>query len=470
MFKNQKTADHFNALAPVRDQWKKRNKYYYNNITEFMKFNIPAGAKVLEVGCGTGDLLAALKPACGVGIDISEKMIELAQKKYPQYDFRVMDAEELNFADTEKFDFIVLTDLIGHLDDVQNALEQLKKVSHDGTRIIITYINYLWEPLGKIAEKLNLKMKQNKQNWLNIDDIENLINISGLDPVKSGRRLLAFKYIPLLSTLLNRYIAYLPFFKHFCLYGYHIARVKPLAKEYSVSVIVPARNEAGNIEAAITRTPEMGKWTELIFVEGNSTDNTWQVVQEMAEKYKDKRKIKITRQDGKGKGDACRKGYGIAEGDILMILDADLTTPPEDLPKFYNAIASGLGEYINGSRLVYTMESKAMRPLNFLGNKFFSLVFTWLLGNKFKDTLCGTKVLTRENYLKLAANRHYFGEFDPFGDFDLIFGAWKLNLKMVEIPIRYRDRTYGDTNISRFKHGWILLKMVFFALRKVKFI
>ena len=214
----------------------------------------------------------------------------------------------------------------------------------------------------------------------------------------------------------------------------------------------------------------MGKHTEIIFVEGNSTDDTFDEIQRIYEKYKDQRDIKYIRQDGKGKCDAVRKGFSIATGDILFILDADLTVSPEDLPKFFDAIASGKGEYINGSRLVYPMEKEAMRLLNIFGNKFFSMMFSWILGQRIKDTLCGTKVLSKDNYLKLSENRKYFGEFDPFGDFDLIFGSAKLNLKFIEIPIRYKARKYGETNISRFKHGWLLLKMVFYAINKIKFI
>ena len=116
------------------------------------------------------------------------------------------------------------------------------------------------------------------------------------------------------------------------------------------------------------------------------------------------------------------------------------------------------------------MEEKAMRFLNLLGNKFFSLMFSWLLDQRFKDTLCGTKVLFKSDYEQLKKGRKFFGEFDPFGDFDLIFGASKLNLKLVEIPIRYKERTYGMTNIRRFRHGLLLFKMCFFAFKKIKFI
>ena len=252
--------------------------------------------------------------------------------------------------------------------------------------------------------------------------------------------------------------------------GYIIARkAEPPAKtKLSVSVIIPARNESGNIENALMRMPKMGSHTEVIFVEGHSTDNSLDEIKRVCDKYKDQWDVKYYLQDGKGKGDAVRKGFNMATGDILMILDADLTVPPEQLGKFYDAISSGKGEFINGTRLVYPMEKQAMRFLNIIGNNFFSVLFSWLLDQRLKDTLCGTKVLLKENYQKISENRHYFGEFDPFGDFDLLFGASKLNLKIVEIPIRYQAREYGETNISRFKHGWLLIKMSVFALTKMK--
>lgn len=237
----------------------------------------------------------------------------------------------------------------------------------------------------------------------------------------------------------------------------------------SVTVVVPARNEAGNIEAAVTRTPSMGAWTEIIFIEGGSKDDTWQRIQDVQARFPD-RKIRALKQSGKGKGNAVREAFTVAKGDILMILDADLTMPPEDLPKFYDAVANGYCDFANGCRLVYPMEEHAMQFLNMIANKCFGLTFSWLLGQPLKDTLCGTKVLSRAHYTQIAANRSYFGEFDPFGDFDLLFGADKLNLRIADIPIRYRDRTYGQTNIQRWRHGWLLLRMVLFAARKIKFV
>jgi len=207
----------------------------------------------------------------------------------------------------------------------------------------------------------------------------------------------------------------------------------------------------------------------LIFVEGHSQDNTWKEIKRIKEKYADKN-IKILQQSGEGKGNAVRDAFAAASGDILMILDADLTMPPEELPKFYDVMASGHAEFANGVRLVYPMEEKSMRFLNMIGNKFFCIIFSWLLNQSIKDTLCGTKVLFKRDYDKIVINRKYFGEFDPFGDFDLIFGADKINLKIVDIPIRYQERLYGDTNIKRWSHGWLLLRMVVFGATKLKFI
>jgi hypothetical protein len=241
------------------------------------------------------------------------------------------------------------------------------------------------------------------------------------------------------------------------------------SREPLVSVIVPARNESGNIDAIFERTPEMGRGTELVLVEGHSTDDTYAAIERAIAQHPERR-AQLLRQTGKGKGDAVRAGFDRAQGEVLMILDADLTVAPEDLPRFLQALRSGKGEFINGVRLVYPMQKQAMRFFNLLGNKFFSLAFSWLLGQSIKDTLCGTKVLWAADYRRIADQRAYFGDFDPFGDFDLLFGAARLNLKIVDLPIRYRERTYGTTNIQRWRHGWLLLQMVIFAARRIKFV
>ncbi len=456
---------------------KRRNRklsaYYWSEIQSYCNYFSHEDISVLEIGCGSGDLIAGLKGKKRTGIDFSSAYIDWAKEKHANSgtEFLVMDANMI--ALTEKYDLIIVSNLIGFVDDIQLVFEQLRKVCHPGTKVIVQFYNSLWEPLIKFAEIIGFKKKSPLQNWLNSSDINNLLYISGFQVFRNTKRMLVPLYIPLVSGLFNRYLAKFPIFRFFALNLYSFARLLPAEEnhqEYSVTVVIPARNESGNIENALTRMPAFGKHTEIIFVEGNSTDDTWARIREMQKKYSGKLDIKIAKQKGKGKADAVREGYEIAGGDILMILDADLTVPPEDLPKFYHAIASGKGDFINGTRLVYPMDKEAMRFLNYLGNHFFSWMFTWLLEQRFKDTLCGTKVMFRNDYIKLKKNRTYFGDFDPFGDFDLLFGAYKLNLKITEVPIRYRERTYGSTNISRFKHGLILLRMCLFASRKCKFI
>jgi len=460
-------------LAAERDEWKRRARAYHGALERIYRFFVPRGRRVLEVGCATGDLLAALEPAYGVGIDISSVAVAKAREKYGrEAALTFMEGDAHDFHCDETFDYVVMSDVIGFLEDVQKAFENLHHVMTPRSRLVINSYNFVWEPLLQLATWLGLKQPQPAQSWLSMDDIENLLRLADFEVVhKEGFILFPFD-IPVVSALMNGLLAKLPGLRHLTVAQFVVARrcwrpERATACGYSVSVIIPARNEAGNIEAAVQRTPEMGAWTELIFVEGHSKDETWEEIQRVQAAYP-QRRIKAMRQDGKGKKDAVYKGFAHATGDMLMILDADLTVPPEDLPKFYRALAENQGEYINGCRLVYPMEKQAMRFLNLLGNKFFSMAFSYLLGRTYKDTLCGTKVLWRRDWERIVADHGYFGEFDPFGDFDIIFGAAKLGLKTVELPIRYRERTYGSTQISRFSHGWLLLKMTWIGFVKFK--
>jgi len=459
---------YFDSVATEREKWRKRGVYYHKKLEKYLRFLIPSDSSVIEIGCGTGELLAALNPGRGLGIDISPKMVEVARGKNPHLQFEIGDLENLQI--DEKFDFVLLVETVGHVDDIQLAFKELHKVCKPETRLIIVYYNYLWEPVLKFAESVGLRMKQPLQHWLPLEDISNFLYLNDFEVIRKGYRFLLPVYIPLISTLFNKFLANMPFFWKLCLTEILIARPMKRRKpsdEPTCSVIIPCRNEKGNIEQAVLRMPDMGRHTEIIFVEGHSKDGTFEKCEKVKDKYP-QRDIKVLIQDGKGKGDAVRKGFSHAKSDILMILDADLTVPPEDLPKFFDTIVSGKGEFINGTRLVYQMENESMRLLNLLGNKFFGRAFTYILEQRIKDTLCGTKVLWRKDYLKILAGREYFGDFDPFGDFDLLLGAAKLNLKIVEIPIRYRSRTYGTTQISRFRHALLLLKMTFFALWKIK--
>ncbi|HVN28537.1 MAG TPA: glycosyltransferase [Candidatus Binataceae bacterium] len=454
------------------DSYERRpaGRYYHEQLTRIYQFLVPPGRRVLELGCGSGDLLAALRPSHGVGLDFSPRMIAQAARRRPELHFVLADVHQL--ALRGKFDYVILSDLINDLWDVQTCIEQVASVCSADTRIIINSYSRLWETPLWAVRRLGLANPLIAQNWLTVEDIENLLYLTGFESIRSWHEILLPIGIPLLDSIANSYLARLFPFQYAALTNFVIARPAPRVSaskpEPLVSVIIPARNEAGNIPEIIRRVPEMGAGTELIFVEGNSSDDTYQAI-EHAIAANPHRKSRLFKQTGKGKGDAVRMGFAAAEGEILMILDADMTMPPEDLPRFYAALQSGKGEFINGARLVYPMEQQAMRFFNLVANKFFSICFSWLLGQPLKDTLCGTKVLRRSDYEAIAANRHYFGDFDPYGDFDLLLGAAKLNLKFVDIPMRYAERTYGETNIARWRGGWILLRMMLFGLRRLKF-
>jgi SAM-dependent methyltransferase len=453
-------------LASERDRYRQRNWYYHDQIERLARFYIPEGARVLEIGCSTGDLLASLRPSRGLGVDISPKQIHIARQKHSNLEFQVGDVGCLQLQ--EQFDYVVMSDVVGLLKDVWSALRGLRQVMTSTARLLLTCHNFLWEPILQAVGRLGLKMPVPELNWLGMADVANLLQLNGFEVVHQGTSTLLPAHIPLVSELANRLLAHAPGLRHFALIQYFLARpswpTERLSQPMTCSVVVPCRNERGNIADIFKRVPELGAGTELIFVDGNSDDGT---EEEIERRIEERPRVKLIHQGtGTGKGDAVRKGFAAATGEVLMVLDADLTVPPEDLPKFYQALAEGRGEFINGSRMVYPMETGAMRLLNILGNKFFSASFTLLLGMPVKDTLCGTKVLRREAYQRIAAGRSFFGDFDPFGDFDLLFGAAKCGLKLVEVPVRYRARSYGDTKIDRFRHGWLLLRMTALAFKK----
>ena len=424
-------------------------RYFYNSLASYLSLYVRPQDEVVEI--------RPLSDSLG--------------KQFARYR-AVSSVEDLKAVDQPTRDYVLLNGTIHYERDIQEMLNRLRECLEGSARVLFVYYSMLWKPLAWLASKFGVRSRTPEQNWIAHEDLENLCHLAGLEIIRRDVKLLCPIPIPFLANFLNRYVAPLPFFRLFTMLNIVIARpVKPISMVGpSVSVIVPACNEAGNINDILRRCPTMGPEDEIIFVEGNSIDDTWARIQQAVSGYKGTHRLVAAQQKGKGKGDAVRLGFDLATKDILMILDADLTTPPEELPKFYNAIVENKAEFVNGSRLVYPMEKQAMRFLNILANKCFAVAFSFVLGQRFKDTLCGTKVLSRAHYQRLAATREFFGDFDPFGDFDLLFGSARLGLKIVEIPVHYRERTYGTTNIQRWRHGLILLRMLMFAARRMKFL
>ena len=454
--------------------FRKKNKLYYKDLNSLNKLLIPKGKRVLEIGSGSGDLLNEICPSYGVGIESDNSLFNIAVEKYPHLKFKNIKAEQISkisINEVDPFDIIIINNTLNTVRDVQSLLEKLELFSHKKTRLILTFHNWLWQPLLKFAERINQRQPQPPESWLTPGDIRNLLELSGWELIKKGNRFLIPRNFPFITAFANRWISQLPIFESMGLTHWVVARIRKREKvESSVSVIIPARNESGNISSAIERMPRLGLSTEIIFVEGHSIDNTWDEIEKVCNNYKGPFKLRKYKQIGRGKADAVWQGFEKSTGDILIILDADLTVMPEELPRFVKSMQEGSAEFVNGCRLVYPRTHEAMPLLNTMANRFFAVIFSWLLRQRLKDTLCGTKVIWSKDYEDLKRGRSYFGDFDPFGDFDLLFGANKLNLKIAEVPVRYQERSYGKSNIAHIKEGIILCKMCLVAAKKLRFI
>jgi SAM-dependent methyltransferase len=463
---------HFDWTAENDRKARAVQKDFHAQLLAVHRHHIPGNSRVLEWGCGSGELLRGLEPSVGLGIDVSPKMLEKAQAGQNTASLRFEVGDLHHQKVEEEFDYIVLNYLTGYLSDVQQCFRNLLSSAGPKTRLHITSLNTPWLYPLQVAEGLGAVMKQPPSNWLSRQDITNLLELSGWEVIHwKTEQIFPFQW-PLLSAFCNRFLVRLPLLRHLGITLHLVARPRmapEMKEEISCSVVVPARNEAGNIAAALQRIPVLGRRTEVLFVEGNSTDDTWEVIEREVAIYRGPHIVRAMKQPGRGKWDAVKAGFAAARGEVLVIQDADLTAPPEDLTKFYDAIASGVAEFANGSRLVYPMESQAMRFLNLLGNHFFANALSFVLSQPIKDSLCGTKMMSRRNYERAMKRIEEFGDFDPFGDFSLLFGASLLDLRIRDVPVRYRDRRYGQTNISRFRHGMTLMRMTWFGLRRIRF-
>src|SRR5579864_862750 len=454
---------HQESIAADRDEFIRSNRYFYDHLRRALQFIVPPGKDVLDVRCDTGYMLASLRPALGIGVEISEAMVERASSQHPELQFVQCDPEDLDL--DQKFDYILFNHIFDTV-DILRSLERIKKHCTSETRIVVINYNYAWTPILDFASKLGLRSQSVEPNWISENDVRGFLKLAGFRPVRIHRLMLCPKWIPGLSLLLNGLLARLPGLRAFCMMQIIVARLVAEPKrenDVAVSVVVPCRNEVGNVQQAVERIPVMGKHTEILFCDDRSTDGTAAEVRRMMALYPDK-DIRLIEGPGMCKAENVWTGFRAAKGDILVILDADLTVMPEELPMFVRALLNSRGEFVNGSRLVYPVPQFAMKFANTIGNKLFGRVFSFLLDQRIKDTLCGTKVLWRKDWLRMETNVGMWGVKDLWGDYELLFGASKLHLEIVEVPVHYQERMHGVTKMTKvFSNGLRMLRICWHA-------
>ena len=458
---------HQSAIAARRYEWVRSNAYFYDHLNRAIQYVVEPNKRVLEVRCETGELLASVAPSYGVGVEISDAMTEAARLRHPDLHFVTSDIESLDLGET--FDYILFNHIFDTV-DILRALERIRRHCAPHTQIIVINYNYLWQSILDFASKVGLRSKFVEPNWVSENDIRGFLKLAGFRPVRKHRFLLFPKYIPLLSSALNKFFARLPGLRRLCMMQIMVARPFSAPKreeDLTVSVVVPCRNEVGNIRHAVERIPQMGRHTEILFCDDKSTDGTPEEITRMQALYPDK-DIRLIHGPGICKAQNVWTGFRAARGDVLVILDADLTVMPEELPMFLRALATSRGDFINGSRLVYPMPGLAMKSANLLGNKFFGLLFSFLLDQRLKDTLCGTKVFWRNDWLRMQPHLGSWGIQDRWGDYELLFGAHKLHLDIVEVPVHYQERIHGVTKMTKvFANGWRMLRICWHAWHRL---
>jgi len=438
--------DYFNSIAPEWDMWRSRNRFYHEYIKDLVGGAVVPDASVLDIGCGTGDVLNFVGPRTGVGLNVADRLTRLARQKYPNLQFHTVDADAVSLSDGFRPEYVISVNLLDHTYDVFELLASVRECVTERTLIVITTSNPLWAPLLWLASRIGRRSRESTRNFITNRDISSILRVLGFDVVEAALALPVPVRIPLLSSVLNAALPDLPVLRYASSTQYVAARPRIPREPLSVSVVVPCFNEEGNVRACAERVPDMGAATEIIFVDDGSADGTRAAV--LAAMEEDPRVRLIAYNANHGKANAVRAGFDAAQNDVLMILDADMTVAPEDLPKFLAPLQGGTAEFVNGTRLVYPIEGHAMPTVNFVGNKAFCLLISWVLRQRVSDTLCGTKALLRRDYRSMPLSGS-----DRWGDFDLLFGAARQKLRILEIPIHYRERAAGESKMNVRRDG-----------------
>jgi hypothetical protein len=453
--------EHFNSVAPEWDAWRARNRFFHERVRELVTGCVVPGRTVLDIGTGTGDTLAAVAPSEGLGLNLAEHLTDLAENKYPDLRFATVQTDTIEVPAGFAPDYIVAVNLLDHSHDLFELIASLRAIVTERTLLVFITSNPLWAPLLRLASRLGRRIPESSRNFITNRDIASILNVLGFDAVEEALALPVPLPLPGLASVLNSVLPEVPLLRYTCSTQYIAARPRIVREELSVTVVVPCHNEEGNVAECVRRVPDMGSATEIVFVDDGSRDGTREAVLTAMES--DPRVRLMAYDTNHGKANAVRAGFESARHDVLVILDADMTVAPEDLPKFLLPLQAGTAEFVNGTRLVYPMDGGAMPMPNFIGNKVFCLLVSWVLRQRVSDTLCGTKALLRRDYdaMPLAGR-------DRWGDFDLLFGAAREKLRILEIPIHYRERVAGESKMNVLSDGPLFLSACLAGLRMLR--
>jgi len=452
---------YFERISPVWAYWQDKNKFYHQELRQLIQGMIPPGSAVLELGSGTGDLLAMLRPRHGVGLNIAQGLTDLARRKFPDLEFCTVRVDDITVPDNFAPEYIVLTNMLDYVYDICEVLEKLFPLMQDGTLLIMTTTNPLWAPILRLASRLGQRLPDSTQNFITNKDIRSVLKLQGFDVVEEGMALPIPRRVPCLGDVVNAVLPEMPVLRYVSSMQYIVARRRGRRQPLSCSVIIPCHNEEDNIIECVKRVPDLGSGTEIVVVDDGSTDATRQRVQEL---MRSDRRVRLMATDrNQGKAHAVRAGFAAARGDVLMILDADMAVMPEELPKFLKPLQQGTADFVNGTRLIYPMPGQAMRMANYLGNKAFCFLASWILRQRVSDTLCGTKAFLKRDYERMT-----HGGKERWGDFDLLFGAARLKLRILEIPIHYQERRAGTSKMRVLRDGWLFLRACWHGWRMLR--
>ncbi len=345
-------------------------------------------------------------------------------------------------------DTVVISDIEHQLNPAKNLLN-LSRIVGDNTKIILLSKNMVWMILIKIL-KLFFSFSPKKNNFLPSSYLDNLYSSCNLELIRQEKIIALPINIPFLTKIINR-IFRLPLLNFFCMSNIAILKKKiknsSNHKDLKISFIIPCKNEQDNIKVFEQKINENTEPDEYLFGDDNSSDKTSDEIDKLIEKLSDK---KIIKYNGPGicKSENVYKGIDLSSGDIIVIYDADHTVSFEDIKFSVSIMKKTNVDFINCTRMIYPQKDGAMKFANFIGNTIFASLFSLLFKKKITDTLCGTKIFYKKDWEKIKENTSQWGMKDLWGDFDLLIGAYKNNLKITEVPVTYYERRENETKMT----------------------